>query len=156
MDDTLEKPHMIPLRLFMGLQMLMYGVMCAHNPSELRAAYWFDESGWVWWVVLLVIGGLWLAVFAALEIYAGWNWRGLGTKHCRSCIKASSVARIPGYFFCGAVWAGLGFKLLWDEHFQAVDIMAPTYMLFLLFIAYKDACKKRSKVLRQNETDQQG
>ena len=48
---------MIALRLFMGFQMLMYGVMCAFNPSELRAAYWFDESGWKWWVALLMIGG---------------------------------------------------------------------------------------------------
>ena len=147
---------MIALRLFMGFQMLMYGVMCAFNPSELHGAYWFDESGWKWWVALLIIGGVWLALFAALEIYAIWNCRGLGTKKCRICVKASSVARIPGYFFCGAVWAGLGFTLLFDGHIQTVDIMAPAYMLFLLFIAYKDACKKRRRALRQHETDQQG
>lgn len=147
---------MIPLRLFMGLQMLMYGAMGALNPTELREAYWFDDTCWIWWVVLLMVGGFWLSTFAALEIYAGWNWRGLGTKKCRMCVKASSVARIPGYFFCGAVWAGLGYKLLWDDHFQVIDVMAPTFMLFLLFIAYKDACKKRSRVLRQNETSEQG
>ena len=67
-----EKMHMIPLRLFMGLQMLMYGAMGALNPIELRAAYWFDATGWIWWVVLLMVGGLWLSTFAALEIYAGW------------------------------------------------------------------------------------
>lgn len=144
-----ENCNMIPLRLFMGLQMIIYGVVLWFTPDDLRNAYLFEEHGWMW-IVLLVSGGVWLAAFAALEIYAGWNWRGLGKKSCRTCIKASSVAKVPGYFYCGAVWAGLGYQLLWDGQYQTVDFMAPTYLLFLLFIAYKDACKKRSRVLRHD------
>ena len=145
-----EKSNVIPLRLFMGVQMLVYGILCAIDPKDLRGAYLYDQYGWIW-IVLLVTGGLWLAVLAAMEIYAGWYWRGLGKKSCRRCLKVSRILTVPGYFYAGAVWAGLGYKLVVDGHFQTVDFMAPVYLLFLLFVAYKDACAKRSKVLR-NET----
>ena len=62
-----------------------------------------------------------------------------------------SRSTVIGYFFSGAVWGGIATHAMYDQDFQYLDFLGPLYMLFLFYLAFTDASKKRKGVESNNE-----
>jgi hypothetical protein len=139
----------LPLRLFMGLQMLGWGVLVHFSNPWNLGDFW--DSGWMW-SALLVAGGLWVTIVCLVDIYLGRSWKGFGTAWKRRLHYSLDKFVALGYFFAGSVWGAVGTHTLLDSRFQAVDFICPMYMFFFLYLAFKDACKKRERAVFKNET----
>jgi hypothetical protein len=137
----------LALRMFMGLQMIAVGIHAHFTSRAIHPD--FIESGTQWlWILNLIIGGISLVVLVLLELYLGSTLTGLGTVRRRRLVKVVHRYGVVSLFFCGAVWGGIGWGVFTHSNFELSDIMSPLYVAFLLFLAFKDACKKRERVLR--------
>jgi hypothetical protein len=144
---------MIPLRLFMGVQMAGYGMILLFAAPLNFSTTINETNGWMWSAMIL-FGGLWMVASAAVDMYLAEHWRGLGKAKYRKMASLLAKERMLGYYFSGAVWAGLGYHTVMDGRATATDYLAPSYVVFLLFLAFKDACRKRKRVVSPHENRQ--
>lgn len=138
---------MLPLRLFLAVQMLGYGTMALWASPWRMADAITDSGGWIWGL-LLFSGGVWVLTLALLDHYLNPLTRRLAVS------KVLTKLRMFGYYFSGSVWSGLGYTTLLDDKLQFADYMAPSFAGFLLFMAFKDACVKRKKAITVYENRQ--
>jgi hypothetical protein len=136
---------LLPLRVFMGVQMLLYGmaylwVGTAHRFYSRMVAMDLGEL----WLVGLTVGGGWLLLSAVCE---GWVRMKAATIPRRVTLNGLIVGigrtRFCCYYFCGSVWGGLGVGSWGDPTRTLMDWMAPTFIIFLTWMAVNDAYQRR-------------
>ncbi len=130
-----------PLRMFMGLQMLCWGAFI-----ETRGF----SSEWLW-AVVMVCGGAWIILTAMGESYIRNKWPRIWTPVQRRKYRLLTKYTVFGYFFSGAVWGGMVTHAMYDWDFEYLDFLGPLYMMFLFYLAFSDASKKRKGVESNNE-----
>lgn len=145
-----EDCNMIPLRLFMGVQMVAYGLLTYFAEPWHLSVILTEKSGWIW-SALIAFGGLWMASSALIDLYLANVWQGFGKAKYRTAAVWLAKERLLGFYFSGAVWAGLGYNTLVEGQVHASDFMAPSFVVFLFFLAFKDACRKRKRAVNKHE-----
>lgn len=145
---------MIPLRTFMGLQMMVYAlsVWGQSLPSRFKAVMVDQPYGELW---LLGLGGagLWIVASAGAE---GWTriqnamcpW-----KVCPLILNILSNSRFYSYFFAGCVWLDIMFEMWLDGYSSIMDHLAPLFLFFLVWAAVNDATQQRKKVEKTQAFD---
>jgi hypothetical protein len=139
-----------PLRVFMGVQMIGWGTLI-HTDNSWRLASTFGD-GWLW-ASIMVFGGVWLIIAAAVEAYVRSHWKKFWTQPQRHTYRWLMKYKVVGYFFSGAAWGGVGIHAVQAGSFREVDFLCPLYMVFLLYLAFTDASKKRKGMELQNENN---
>ncbi len=141
-----------PLRLFMGAQMLGWGALIQiRGPWGLDRGY---DSGWMW-AAIVIAAGLWLIATALCEVGVRNTWPQVWSRRQRDMYRWLTRCTTVGYFFSGAAWGGIGAHAVYQDKFQEVDFLCPLYMVFLLYLAFSDASKKRKGVELNNENKRQ-
>lgn len=135
---------LIPVRVFMGCQMLLYG-----------AAYFFVEKGHFYdsllrheggflWILGLGVGGVWMVASALCESWV--RVKGLQVPHMVKLPRAAvflSRSRFTCYFFAGVLWSSLTFNTWVDGIVRVLDFMGPLYVVFITWAAVNDAYQRR-------------
>ncbi len=138
---------MIPLRVFMGLQMLVYVLnFYIRSDPPSHSSILFQPYGWLW-LLGLGGGGLWLMASAGAE---GWMriqnalcpW-----KVCPVLLEWVSRSRFTCYFFCGCLWSGNIFNSWMDGRISLMDSMSPVFLLFLVRTSVNDATQRRKRAM---------
>jgi hypothetical protein len=148
-----EDCNMVALRLFMGVQMFGFGLFSLltetwHQSLSLTAQY-----GWLW-MALIIIGGMCTLASALVDLYLGMKWVGLGKAVYRKHVNKLAQFRLLGFYLSGCVWAGWGYSTMVSADIRPLDFMAPTYVAFTFYLAFKDATRKRTKVVNRDEARQ--
>lgn len=130
-----------PLRMFMGLQMICWGALLIVRGFS---------TEWLW-AAIMSIGGAWIVLTAMGESYVRNKWPRIWTSQQRRKYRLLTKYTVFGYFFSGAVWGGIATHAMYDRDFQYLDFLGPLYMLFLFYLAFTDASKKRKGVEANNE-----
>lgn len=137
-----------PLRMFMGLQMIGWGVLI-----EVRGAWSLEASvatDWLW-PFTMVTAGAWIVVAAMAESYVRTVWPRVWTPAQRVKYRHLMTYTVMGYFFGGAAWGGVATNAMYERTFQDLDFLCPLFMLFLFYLAFTDASKKRKGTEANNE-----
>lgn len=136
----------------MGMQMLGWGILIyLRHPWGLNLEF----GGGFMWGSVMSLASLWLIGTAMTETYMLKAWPQIWSRAQREMYRALKRYTTVGYFFSGAVWGGIGAHAVYEDVFQAIDFLCPLYMIFLLYLAFVDASKKRKGVELNNENKRQ-
>lgn len=132
----------IPLRLFLGVQILLFGIVSLIEGRTPSSFVGTDEGHvYVWaWMIALAGGGLVLS--CSLDLLVMWAHGG-GHKVDKGIVAFLRQFRFHGYILAGAVWGGFGYLTMFDGLYTVVDLQTPVYMAFLAWVALEDACRTR-------------
>ncbi len=134
----------------MGLQMIGWGALIQANDKWRLVTT--TDAGWLWGA-LTVLGGVWLMTIAVTEAYVNSHWEKVWTQPRRDVYRWLMKSKSVSYFFSGATWGGIGIHAAYVGLLSEVDFLCPLYMVFLLYMAFKDASKKRKHVEDTNENN---
>lgn len=132
----------IPLRLFLGVQILLFGLVSligGRTPSS------FVETGdghAYAWSLMIILAGTCLLLSCSLDLLVMWAHGG-GRKVDKGVVVFLRQFRFHGYILAGAVWGGFGYLTMFDGLYTVVDLQTPVYMVFLAWVALEDACRTR-------------
>lgn len=138
----------VTLRGFMGIRMMEFGLAILSPSiviSELShgAASVIVGKHALIWGALLFIAGSCLLVSSVLDW--GLKSRKIAQRHV-PFLRLLSHFRVAGYYLAGAVWLSFSYSAYVIFGAWSAELVGPTYLLFLVFLIFKDALKSQSRI----------
>ena len=135
----------IPLRLFLGLQMVFIGWF--YVPQRVKDLSLPGVTVYGWSEVFMFCGVV-LALTALSDmVFLHKKARG---RRCGLLVLWLIRLRFASYFMAFTAWLGLGYWVLASREFQPFDLQIVMFLVFLGFLECEEAYRKR-EVIRGNE-----
>lgn len=141
-------PRYVTLRGFMGLRMMEVGVailsplLAVSEITYGTTSIIVSKHGTVWGLLMCIAG-------ACLVASAILDW-GLKSRKVPEChvpfLRLLSHFRAAGYYLAGAVWLSFSYSAYIIFGAWYAELVGPTYLLFLLFLIFKDALKSQDRI----------
>lgn len=139
---------MIPLRMFMAVQMMIYGIayfVVPPIPGGFYESLVDVPHGWLW-IFGMGSAGLWMMTSALVE---GWlRVENANTPWARFplYLRLISNSRFASYFFTGCLWFGVTFNLWMSAVYQITSLIGPVFIVFISWAAVNDATQRRKRL----------